>query len=237
MRKPTGQYQDMLCRFPRGAAKNLPHHPHRRHEHVGWIGEKRRLVPLDQMPQPRQRKGERNQQQAYDPVVPHHDQRRKSHRDGNHVQGAVHGMIVRAIVMRVESHSHPHSVVPDYTPAFLPTQSLLIPSVSPVSRETELRSGSESATESKACETWLSRERCQPRSRKKTTASPLPGGLPQKPLEHLVRQQPSTRSKSRKPALPRHEARGHHLIHDRCCRLQTAELFGDGLQVDPAGQP
>ena len=237
MRKPTGQYQDMLCRFSRGAAKNLPHHPHRRHEHVGWIGEKRRLVPLDQMPQPRQRKGERNQQQAYDPVVPHHDQRRKSHRDGNHVQGAVHGMIVRAIVMRVESHGHPHMRRAGLYPGF---SARPIPSLSRqyllfLERPSSARS--QKAPPSRRCAKPGYPRNAVRSGAGKNHGQPLPGGLPQKPLEHLVRQQPSTRSKSRKPAVPRHESRGHHLIHDRCRHLQTAELFGDGLQVDPAGQP
>src|SRR5215831_19989065 len=122
-------------------------------------------------------------------------------------------------------------------PGFLPAQSPLY--LYPVSISCFSRDRgpliSESVTE--GARTMVIPATLSAAERKKTTASPLPGGLPQKPLEHLVRQQPSARSKSGKPSLPRHESRGHHLIHNTCRRLQTAALFSDGLQVDPARQP
>ena len=38
-------------------------------------------------------------------MPPDNDDGREAHRNGNHVQGAVYGMIMRAVVVRVETHS------------------------------------------------------------------------------------------------------------------------------------
>jgi hypothetical protein len=75
-----------------GAFPKYPfRHPHRRHEDVCWIGEKRGLVAFDEMSQPSERKSGGNQKEGDDPVKPHHNDRRESDRDRNQVQGAFTG--------------------------------------------------------------------------------------------------------------------------------------------------
>src|SRR5437899_10031839 len=41
-------------------------------------------------------------------MEPDHDNRGKADRNGDHVQGAVYGMGVRTIVMRIQTHGTPH---------------------------------------------------------------------------------------------------------------------------------
>jgi len=84
-----------------------PRHPDRRYEYVHGISQERGLIALDQMAEPRQRECSRDQQQSDDPVEPDHDDRRKSDRDRNQVQSAVYGMVVRAVIVRIEAHDSP----------------------------------------------------------------------------------------------------------------------------------
>src|SRR5260221_456074 len=68
------------------------------------IGEKRRLVAFDQMPEPGQSESSWNEKQCDDPVEPDHNHRREANWDGDQMQRTVYRMIVCAVVMRVKAH-------------------------------------------------------------------------------------------------------------------------------------
>lgn len=101
-------------------AEDFARHPDRRYEYMGGIGKERRLVALDKVPEPGQRESRWNQQQSDDPVEPNYHQRREANRNGDHVQGAVHGMVVGAVVVLVETHGKLRlskvNAAADYTP-------------------------------------------------------------------------------------------------------------------------
>jgi hypothetical protein len=85
-------------------AEQFANHPHWGYEHMRWVGEEGGRVAFDEVADPRQGEGGRDQKQSHDPVKPDHDQRREADRDGDHVKRAVDGMIVCAVVMGVETH-------------------------------------------------------------------------------------------------------------------------------------
>ena len=70
------------------------------------ISQEGRLVPFDQVAKPGKRKSGRNEQEADDPVEPDHDQRGEADRNRDHVQCTVDGVIMRAVIVRIEAHRH-----------------------------------------------------------------------------------------------------------------------------------
>ncbi len=72
---------------------------------MGGIGEKSGLISFDPVTQPSQGERRRDEQQADDPVKPDDDQRRESERNGDHMQGAIYGVVMRTVVVRVETHN------------------------------------------------------------------------------------------------------------------------------------
>ena len=72
---------------------------------MGWVGQKGGLVSFDQMPKPSQCERRRNQQQTQDPVKPDYDQRREPDRNRDHMEGTIHRMIMRTVIVRVETHT------------------------------------------------------------------------------------------------------------------------------------
>ena len=106
--RPIGRILLRICRIFLARAENSARHPQRGHEYVRRVSEKGRLISFDQMAQPCQCEASRNQQQSDDPVKPNHDQRRKADWNGNHVKRPVHRMVMRAVVMRIETHGAPH---------------------------------------------------------------------------------------------------------------------------------
>lgn len=97
---PTGWLRPGSSAF----AEYFPCHPHRRYEYVCRIGEECRLVSLNDMSQPCQRKRSGNQKERDDPVKPDDDDGREADGNCDQVQCAIDRMVVRAIVMRVEAH-------------------------------------------------------------------------------------------------------------------------------------
>src|SRR5215467_13533914 len=59
------------------------------------------------MSKPGQTKCSWDQKQTDNPVEPNYDDRGKSNRNCDQVQSAVHRMVVRAVVMRIEAHESP----------------------------------------------------------------------------------------------------------------------------------
>jgi len=82
-------------------------HPHGRHEDVGRVGEKCRLVAFDEMSEPCQCESGGDQKESDDPVKPDNNKGRESDGDCDQVQRAVHRVVMRAIVVRVEAHRCP----------------------------------------------------------------------------------------------------------------------------------
>src|SRR5947208_2332783 len=68
------------------------------------IGEKRRLVAFEQMPEPGQSESSWNENQCDDPVEPDHKHRREADWDGDQVQRTVYRMIVCTVIVRVKTH-------------------------------------------------------------------------------------------------------------------------------------
>ena len=75
---------------------------------MNGICQERGFVAFDQMTQPRQGKGRRNEEQGDQPMPPNHDDGRESDRDGDHVEGPIDRLVMRAVVVRIQSHLHPH---------------------------------------------------------------------------------------------------------------------------------
>lgn len=73
--------------------------PYWRHEDVRRVGEKRWLVALDQVSQPGESKGSWDQEKADDPVIPDDENGRESDRNRDHVQGTIHRMVMRTVIM------------------------------------------------------------------------------------------------------------------------------------------
>src|SRR6266496_4670002 len=90
-----------------GPAENSLCHPHRRNKDMNRMGKKRRLISFDQVPKPSESKCGGDEKQSNDPVKPNHDDGRKSHRNSDQMQCPIPRMIVRAVIMRVESHQPP----------------------------------------------------------------------------------------------------------------------------------
>src|SRR5438874_9747022 len=63
-----------------------------------------RLVALHQMSDPRQRKSCYHQQRGHRRMKPDHEQRRKSGRNGQHMQPAIYRMVVGVVVMGIQAH-------------------------------------------------------------------------------------------------------------------------------------
>src|SRR5581483_2326152 len=90
--------------FPWPYPEDFSHHPDRRHEDVRGIGEERGLVALNEMADPRHGKCQRNQQHTNDGMKPHYKQRREARWNSQHVQRAIHRMIVGMVIMRIKTH-------------------------------------------------------------------------------------------------------------------------------------
>jgi len=86
------------------AAENSFRQPNGGDKNVDGIREKRRLVAFNEMSQPCEREGGGNEEQGNDPMPPDDDHGRETYGDRDHVQGAVNGMVVRAVVVRVQTH-------------------------------------------------------------------------------------------------------------------------------------
>src|SRR5579871_589890 len=69
------------------------------------VAEERRLVTLDEVAQPGQRERRGDQEQSDDPVKPDYDQGGEAHGNCDRVQSPVHGVTMRPIVVRQESHA------------------------------------------------------------------------------------------------------------------------------------
>ena len=82
-------------------------HPKGRDKYVHRIIKKCRLVAFDQVPEPSEGKRRGNQQQGDDPVKSDHDDRREANGNGDHVQGAINGVAVRTVIMRIQPHRAP----------------------------------------------------------------------------------------------------------------------------------
>ena len=80
-------------------AEDFAGHPQGGYKNMCRVSEECWLIALDPMAEPSQGESCRDQQQPNDPVEPHHHNRRKANRDGNHVQRPIYGMVVRAVVM------------------------------------------------------------------------------------------------------------------------------------------
>ena len=74
------------------------------------IGEKGGLIAFDEMAEPGEGECGGNEQEADDPVEPDHDDGREANGNGDHVKGAVDWVVMRAIVVRVETHATPHNL-------------------------------------------------------------------------------------------------------------------------------
>src|SRR4051812_24971104 len=85
-------------------AKKLTHHPERRDEYVREIGEKGRLIALDQVPEQGQSEGSRDYQQSDNPMKLNDNQGRETDRDCDHVQRTIDRVVVRTVVMGVKAH-------------------------------------------------------------------------------------------------------------------------------------
>ena len=81
--------------------ENSPCKPDRRDKNVDWIGEKGWFVAFDEVSQPGQCKCGRDQQQRDDPMPPDDDHRKETDRNRDHVQGTVHWMSMRAVIVRI----------------------------------------------------------------------------------------------------------------------------------------
>src|SRR4051812_37832922 len=100
---------DRLLRFIVVQVQCLTKKPHGRNQNMNRIGQESRLVALNEVSEPGERKGEGYQEEADDPVIPDHSQRREAHGYGDHVQGAIERVVVRAVVMRVKAHGTPRA--------------------------------------------------------------------------------------------------------------------------------
>jgi hypothetical protein len=87
------------------STEDSPGHPQRRNQNVHWIREKGWLVAFNQMAEPCERESSWNEKQRDDPVEPDNNDGRKTNRYCNQMQRAIHRMIMRTVIVRVETHS------------------------------------------------------------------------------------------------------------------------------------
>lgn len=96
-------------------AENSFHHPQRRDQHMNGIRKKRRLIPLDHMPQSGQAESRGNQQEPDNPVKPDDNKRREPNRNGNHVERPVHRVRMCVVVVIKEAQGPPRCLSQDYS--------------------------------------------------------------------------------------------------------------------------